>query len=227
MIPAFAWPAEFPEVFASGGFDAVISDPPGGSIGQREWIQHYLQQHFAIYDPSAERSGLFIEKGFALLRPGGILGMCTTGRWLRGRAGTPLRLLLSRHQIDEVTVIAGAGGDTTGPGLCALRATNRPPVRNPFVTLVDPAFSGNFDEYVHMHKFPVDLDAFGEGGWSLRDSRAETILQKARAGRYPARRIRHGGAAPGDRVPSGSRNSSSMAGHGRHWSAQIRGASPS
>jgi adenine-specific DNA-methyltransferase len=197
MLPAFAWPAEFPEIFLSGGFDAVVSNPPGGSIRKREWIQRYLQRHFAIYDPAAERSGLFMEKGFALLRPGGILGMCTTDRWLRGRAGTPLRLLLSRHQIDEVTVIAGAGGDTTGPGLCALRATNCVPVRNPLVTLVDPAFSGNFDKYVQMHMFPVDLDALGEGGWSLRDSRAETILQKARLAGTPLEEYVMGELHPG------------------------------
>jgi len=187
-IHTFAWYTEFPEIFLSGGFDAVICNPPGGSIGQREWIQRYLQRHYAVYDPSADRSGFFIEKGIALLRPGGSLGMCTTDRWLRGRAGTPLRSLLTMHQIDEVTVIAGTGGEADRPGLCVLRVTNRPPARNPRVALVDPGFAGSIHEYVNLHSFPVDRAVLGEGGWSLRDTRAEAILEKVREIDHTVRR---------------------------------------
>jgi hypothetical protein len=184
-IHAFAWRTEFPEIFSSGGFDAVICNPPRGSIGQREWVQRYLQRHFAVYDPSADRSAFFIEKGLALLRPGGTLGMCTTDSWLRGRAGTPLRSLLITCQIDEITAIARSGGNPDGPGLCILGVTNYPPARWPRVALVDPGFTGDLGDYIARHAFPVDPGALGEGGWSLRDTRAEAIVTKARQAGTP------------------------------------------
>ncbi|MGB7788331.1 Eco57I restriction-modification methylase domain-containing protein [Methanoregula sp.] len=184
-IHPFAWPAEFPEIFTAGGFDAVICNPPGGSIGSREWIQRYLQRHYAVYDPSADRSAFFIGKGFTLLRPGGTLGICTTDRWLRGRAGTPLRSLLTARRIDEVTVIAGTGGDMAGPGFCILQATNLPPGRRSRVTLVDAGYAGSLADYVKRHAFPVGREALGDGGWSLRDNRAGAIVEKARLAGTP------------------------------------------
>ncbi|MGA2917855.1 Eco57I restriction-modification methylase domain-containing protein [Methanoregula sp.] len=184
-IHAFAWHVEFPEIFASGGFDAVIGNPPGGLIEQKEWIQRYLQRYYAVYDPAADRSAFFIEKGFTLLRSGGTLGMCTTDRWLRGRTGTSLRSLLITHQIDEVTCIAGTGGDPDGPGLCIIRVINQPPSRRPRVALVDAGFVGNIEEFVVRYAFPVDHEALGEGGWSLRDTRAEAIVEKIRQAGTP------------------------------------------
>jgi len=177
-IHPFAWPAEFPEIFSSGGFDAVIGNPPGGSIGQKEWIQRYLQRHYPVYDPSADRSAFFIGKGIALLRPGGTLCMCTTDCWLRGRTGAPLRSLLATRQIEEVNVIAGTAGDPDAPGFCLIRMTNRPPYRRPRVALAGPGSVGEIEEFVKNHAFPVDHEALGEGGWSLRDTRAEAIVTK-------------------------------------------------
>ena len=86
----FAWPEEFPEIFAAGGFDMAISNPPEGLSEQKEWIQRYLQRHYAVYDPEIDRSAFFVEKGLMLLRPGGNLGFSMSDRWLRGRAGSPL-----------------------------------------------------------------------------------------------------------------------------------------
>ena len=184
-IHAFAWRTEFPEIFSSGGFDAVICSQPRRSIGQREWVQRYLQRHFAVYDPSADRSAFFIEKGLALLHPGGTLGMCIPDSWLRGRPGTSLRSLLITCQIDELTVISKPGGNPDGPGLCILEVTSKLPARPPRVALVDPGFSGDLGDYITRHAFPVDPEALGEGGWSLRDTRAEAIVTKARQAGTP------------------------------------------
>jgi hypothetical protein len=184
-IHPFAWPVKFPEIFSSGGFDAVIGNPPGGSIGQKEWIQRYLQRNYPVYDPSADRSAFFIGKGIALLRPGGTLCMCTTDRWLRGRAGAPLRALLATRQIDEVNVITGTVGDSDAPGFCIIRVTNRPPYRRPRVALAGPGSAGGIEEFVKTHAFPVDHEALGEGGWSLRDTRAEALVTKVRQAGTP------------------------------------------
>jgi hypothetical protein len=127
--------------------------------------------------------------------------MCTTDRWLRGRAGTPLRSLLTTHQIDEVTGIPGSGGDLAGSGFCIIRMTNYPPARKARVALVGPDFPESIDDYVQTHAFPVDHDAFGEGGWSLRDTRAEAILEKSRQAGTPLEEYVMGELHPGTGCP--------------------------
>ena len=44
LQPFFHWPLEFPEVFADGGFDAILSNPPWERIKLQE------QEFFAVRD---------------------------------------------------------------------------------------------------------------------------------------------------------------------------------
>ena len=184
-LNSFAWPEEFPEIFAAGGFDMAISNPPEGLSEQKEWIQQYLQRHYAVYDPEIERSAFFVEKGLMLLRPGGTLGFSMSDRWLRGRAGSPLRTLLATKQVVEIVDLPGSVGSPDEKGTCILRLTNSPSFHPAGAVLVGPAFSGDLKEYVQAHRFPVDQAAFGEGGWILRDRRTEDILEKVRQSGSP------------------------------------------
>jgi SAM-dependent methyltransferase len=178
-LNTFAWKTAFAEVFASGGFDAVICNPPEGFPDQKEWIQQYLQRHYQAYDPQAGRSAYFIEKGLSLLCTGGMLGCCTGNQWLRGRAGAPLRAMLAARQIEEITDLSGTGGSDTA--ICCLLLSNRPPYRRPRVTAAGPGFSTDPAGYIRARAFFADPDAFGAGGWALRDERADTILAKIQA----------------------------------------------
>jgi SAM-dependent methyltransferase len=180
-LNAFAWNTAFPEVFASGGFDAVICNPPEGLPDRKEWILQYLQRHYQVFDPQAGRSAYFIEKGLGLLRAGGTLGCCTGNQWLRGRAGTPLRNLLSARQIEEIIDIPG-GNDN---GICCLQLSNRPPYRRIRVIPAGPGFSTDPSAYIRSQAFYADQGAFGAGGWALRDERADTILAKVHAAGTP------------------------------------------
>ncbi len=67
-----------------------------------------------------------------------------------------------------------------GAGTCILRITNQPVFRRPRVALAVPGFSGDIDHFVQDHAFPLEREALGEGGWTLRDTRAEAILEKVR-----------------------------------------------
>jgi adenine-specific DNA-methyltransferase len=181
LLNAFAWNTAFPEVFASGGFDAVICNPPDGLPDRKEWILQYLQRHYQAFDPQAGRSAYFIEKGLGLLRAGGTLGCCTGNQWLRGRAGAPFRTLLSARQIEEITDIPG-GSDN---GICCLQLSNRPPYRRIRVIPAGPGFSTDPSAYIRSYAFYTDQNALGPGGWALRDERADMILAKVRAAGTP------------------------------------------
>jgi hypothetical protein len=79
----FHWSLEFPDAAAAGGFDVILGNPPfiggpriSGVLGDvyRQWLR-------AIYHPfqgNADLCAAFFRRAFALLRPGGRLGMIAT-----------------------------------------------------------------------------------------------------------------------------------------------------
>ena len=118
---AFDWRAEFPEVFAAGGFDAVIGNPP---YVRQEWIAEfkpYLQEHYRAYDGTADLYVYFYELGINLLRPGGRLSFIVTNKWMKAGYGEPLRRFFAR---------IGLGGVGRGlrPRQANLRGRRRVPV---------------------------------------------------------------------------------------------------
>ena len=81
--PFFHWTLEFPEVFAAGGFDVVLSNPPfmGGlkirsSFGEE--YRNFLAVQFSPFAGRSDLSAAFLRRAYELLKPGGRLGMVTT-----------------------------------------------------------------------------------------------------------------------------------------------------
>ncbi|MBR5062105.1 MAG: N-6 DNA methylase [Prevotella sp.] len=93
----FDWKQEFPQVFAKGGFDVVISNPPyvqlqgmGNIIGKA-----YAQCDFEVYNKSADLYCLFYEQGCKLLKDNGMLGFIASNKWLKINYGEPLRRFIT------------------------------------------------------------------------------------------------------------------------------------
>ena len=92
---AFDWQAAFPDVFAQGGFDVVIGNPP---YIRQEWLapfKPYWEKRYRTYHGVADIFVYFFEQGLELLRPGGQLAFITSGSWVRGNFGAPLRKYLA------------------------------------------------------------------------------------------------------------------------------------
>jgi hypothetical protein len=172
FLNLFAWNDHFPEIHAAGGFDAVIGNPPGGAVENREWIQQYFQRHYATYHLEAERSAYFVEKGCTLVRTGGTLSFVMSTRWLRGDGGSPLRAFLKTRQIGEIT-------DLPGTGLCILRLRNTKPAEPFMVVRAGPATLREDPGRIAVQEcFPVNQSLLDDGGWSLADTRAEGVISK-------------------------------------------------
>ena len=105
--PAEAWRAQFPDVFAAGGFDVVIGNPP---YVRQEWIKDdkpYLEKHYKAYDGVADLYVYFYELALNLLRPGGRLGYVVTNKWMKAGYGEPLRKLFGESAWVESVVDLG------------------------------------------------------------------------------------------------------------------------
>lgn len=104
---ALDWPTAFPEVFAQGGFDVVAGNPP---YIRQEWLapfKPYWEQRFQTYHGVADIFVYFFEQGIEVLRPGGRLAFITSGSWVRGNFGAPLRKFLSANARMESMVDFG------------------------------------------------------------------------------------------------------------------------
>ncbi len=174
----FSHEDRFPEIAASGGFDAVVCNPPEGPLEQREWIQQYFQRRYAVYHPRLDRSAYFIEKSLSLVSPGGVVACVMSGRWLRGSAGASLREVLGTRQVEEVVDLSPLPAGKPGAGLCLLRVLASPPGRPMLAVPAGVAFLDNPDAFVAAHSFPVDQHLLDAGGWALRDTRPDEILRK-------------------------------------------------
>lgn len=100
---AFDWKAAFPDVARDGGFDVVVGNPP---YIRQEWLAEYKphwEQRFKSYHGAADIFTYFFELGLELLREKGRLGFITSGSWVRGNYGSPLRgYLTSESKIESL-----------------------------------------------------------------------------------------------------------------------------
>jgi type I restriction-modification system DNA methylase subunit len=117
---AFDWRAAFPEVFSplpsgdaqgvralGGGFDVIVANPP---YIRQEWLapyKEYWQKRFKSYTGTADIFTYFYELGIDLLREGGRLGLITSGSWVRGNFGAPLRKYLAENSKVESMIDFG------------------------------------------------------------------------------------------------------------------------
>ena len=79
----FHWPLAFPEVFAAGGFDVIIGNPPfmGGlkistNFGDKYW--EYMTFQFAPFSSTADLCAAFFRRVFSALRTGGAMALIGT-----------------------------------------------------------------------------------------------------------------------------------------------------
>jgi hypothetical protein len=104
---AFDWRAAFPEVFEQGGFDVVIGNPP---YIRSEWLSPYKahwHSEFETFDGVADIFTYFFERGLNVLRAGGRLAFITSGSWVRGNFGAPLRAFIAANASVESMIDFG------------------------------------------------------------------------------------------------------------------------
>jgi type I restriction-modification system DNA methylase subunit len=95
-INVFDWKKEFPEIMKSGGFDAVIGNPPYGyMILQIE--QDYFATHYKHQDYQKDWYLLFLERYEMLLKSAGLLGVIVSNTWLQSVTFQSIRKYLSNN----------------------------------------------------------------------------------------------------------------------------------
>lgn len=169
----FNWRAAFPDVFAGGGFDIVIGNPPYVRMELIKRIKPYLEKHYAVADDRTDLYAYFFERGVGLLKEGGRLGFISSSTFFRTGSGENLRTFLGDNAAIEAVVDFGDlqifEGVTTYPAIVTLRKGK--------------VHDGGVLSFMKIDKdLPKDLDAefsanakamprvrLGAGSWQFED----------------------------------------------------------
>jgi hypothetical protein len=87
---AFNWHAAFPQVFAEGGFDVVLGNPPYVRMELLKPLKPYLEERYEVVSDRADLYCYFYERGIKLLKPGR-LGFISSNTFFKTGSGRPLR----------------------------------------------------------------------------------------------------------------------------------------
>lgn len=211
------WPVEFPEVFAAGGFDIVVANPP---YVRQERLAPADQEAFASAFPEVHRGTAdllvyFYARALQILRSDGHLGFITSNKYMRAGYGDGIRALLPTHlsiscliDFGDLPVFEAAaypavliGRKMAAPSSHALHVVDlSPSIRRELreqglpvnVTNVREAL-GRLQSYLDAHgvsSYPQRL--LRKEGWVLEDPRLVTLFERLMSQGTPLREFIQG-----------------------------------
>ena len=174
---AFNWQQEFPQVFANGGFDVVIGNPPYvqlQSMGAMSDI--YAKCGFETYNRSADIYCLFYEQGCRLLKEYGLLGFIASNKWLKINYGESLRRYLV-NKMDPLLLVDFPGvpvfiDATVDPQILIVRKQH---YSGKTQACAIKTKNLNFEEFVNSQSITT---TFNSEPWTIRDAGIAAILTK-------------------------------------------------
>lgn len=184
---AFTWETAFPEVFAEGGFDVVLGNPPYVRMEFLKTLKPYLESRYEVVSDRADLYCYFYERGLRLLKPGGRLGYISSNTFFKTGSGKPLREYLLREATLEKVVDFGDlqvfEGVTTYPAILTMRKET--PAKDHEVQFwkVDSLPDNNFQATWEAAAGPYPQAALGSGSWELENPALRALRDKIRTGR--------------------------------------------
>lgn len=196
----FHWEIAFPGVWQSltsegrtGGFDAVIGNPPYVRQELLGAIKPALKQAYVTFDGMADLYVYFYEQGLKLLRPGGRMSYVVTNKWLKAGYAEKLRAMFAEQAWVEFVADFGhakhlfADADVF-PCVISVRKPDDGPAPHSFDLAViarDDVPREGLAAAVAAAKAPALLTTLRREGWSLEPPGEAALLEKIRRNGVP------------------------------------------
>jgi N-6 DNA Methylase/TaqI-like C-terminal specificity domain len=188
----FDWRAAFGNVFAEGGFDVVIGNPPYVRMEFIKAVKPYLEKHYVVAADRADLYAYFFERGVEVLRERGRLGYISSSTFFRAGSGENLRRFLGDRNTVEAVVDFGDiqifEGVTTYPAILTLRKGQ--------------AGDNGVVSFLKVDSLPKDLEAefaskaqtmprtrLGHGSWQLETAPLAKLRDKIVNGKKTLREV--------------------------------------
>lgn len=183
----FVWKEAFKEVFAEGGFDVVLGNPPYVRMELLKELKPYLAKRFEVVSDRADLYAYFFERGVNLLKPGGRLGYISSSTFFKTGSGAPLRNFLRTRATLETIVDFGDHqifeGVTTYPAILTMRAGEPAADHELRFWNIDDLPSDNFDEVFKESAQPYPQSSLGSGSWELENPALRALRDKIKTGK--------------------------------------------
>ena len=189
----FTWNTAFPQIFAEGGFDIVLGNPPYVRQERLGTMKPYLQKRFEVYHGVADLYCYFFERGLRLLKPGGRLGYISSSTFFKTGSGNPLRNFLRVKATIETVVDFGDlqifEGVTTYPAILTMR--REVPAKDHALrfwkigTLPEANFRASFEKKTETYP----QAALTSGSWELENPALRALRDKIRTGRKTLKEV--------------------------------------
>lgn len=190
---AFTWSTAFPDVFAEGGFDIVLGNPPYVRMELLKAMKPYLEKRFEVVSDRADLYCYFFERGLKLLKPGGRLGYISSSTFFKTGSGRPLRNFIRENATIETVVDFGDlqifEGVTTYPAILTMRR-ELPSEGHSLLfwnldDLPDSNFGASFDKRAEVYP----QNSLSSGSWELESPALKALRDKLRRGRRTLKEV--------------------------------------
>ncbi|MBM1222956.1 N-6 DNA methylase [Ponticoccus sp. SC6-69] len=179
---AFTWETAFPGVFAEGGFDVVLGNPPYVRMEFLKLLKPYLEKRYEVVSDRADLYCYFYERGLRLLKPGGRLGYISSNTFFKTGSGKPLREYLLKEATIESVVDFGDlqifEGVTTYPAILTMKRGTAPKGHELRFWKVDALPENNFLATWEAAAGPYPQMALGAGSWELENPALRALRDK-------------------------------------------------
>ncbi|WP_313934738.1 MULTISPECIES: Eco57I restriction-modification methylase domain-containing protein [unclassified Nostoc] len=101
----FDWAVEFAEVFADGGFDIQVANPPYVRQELIKDLKPTLQKVYpSVYTGTSDLYCFFYARALQLLKPSGMLAFISSNKWFRAKYGDKLKKHIADNcQVHSIT----------------------------------------------------------------------------------------------------------------------------
>ncbi len=179
---AFDWQKEFPKVFEKGGFDVVIGNPPYVQLQSMGTMSDaYAKCGFETFNKSADLYCLFTERGYSLLKEGGLQSFIMPNKWMLVSYGKELRKFLAKTDLQQIINFGDVQFfDEATIYVCIFVTRKDNKQRNDVqaLSLNQKTYHGDFLNEVPAQLAAYPADTFGESEWIIQPKAHFDILKK-------------------------------------------------
>lgn len=189
---AFNWHKEFPEVFANGGFDVVIGNPPYVQLQSLGAMSDNLKScGYETYDKGGDLYCLFSERGYTLLRNNGLLSFIMPNKWMLVAYGKPLRKFLSKTGLQQVLNFGDVQFFQDAATIVCIFVTQKKAVQSvvKVLSLNQRSYNGDFLTAIANGIYDYPVSNFTENEWSIQPYAVAIKLQKMRENGIELKRL--------------------------------------